>query len=152
MGGIGGIVILWVIFFQVLRLRLRVDKDETAFPALHHLEPAWNSVEPVPSLKKKAMLMRPTNFTGNRFHFLSHLFFYDNRGTPSSDDFTSCCFIRTDDDEQFFSDVPSSALIFLKSGHHFRQSSTEGVSPIPLGELSSERRPRFPSVFLDLLP
>jgi hypothetical protein len=80
MGGIGGIVILWIIFFQVLRLRLRVDKDETAFPALYHLKPAGNSIEPVPSLKKKAMLIRTTNFTRNRFHFLSHFFCKDHRG------------------------------------------------------------------------
>jgi hypothetical protein len=74
MRGIGGIIILWIIFFQVLRLRLRVDKDETAFPTLYHPKPAWNSIEPVPSLKKKAMLTRTTNFTRNRFHFLSHFF------------------------------------------------------------------------------
>jgi hypothetical protein len=80
MGGIGGIVILWIISFQVLRLRLRVDKDETAFPALYHLKAAGNSIEPVPSLKKKAMLIRTTNFTRNRFHFLSHFFCKDHRG------------------------------------------------------------------------
>jgi len=41
---IGSIVILGIIFFQHLRLRLRINKDETAFLALNHLEPAGDSI------------------------------------------------------------------------------------------------------------
>jgi hypothetical protein len=80
MGRFGSIVFLWIIFFQVLRLGLRVDKVETAFLALNNLKPAGNPKYPVPSLKKKLMLIGPTNFTGNCFHCLILLSSYDDQG------------------------------------------------------------------------
>jgi len=72
-GGLRNIVFLRVIPFQVLRLGLRVDKNETAFLALNDLKAARNSEYPVLSFKKKAMLVGPTNFASNRFHCLNHL-------------------------------------------------------------------------------
>jgi hypothetical protein len=73
MRGVGSIVIFWIIGLQGLQVRLWVDKDETASLASYNFKPARNSKYPVPSLKKKVMLMRPTYFTGNRFHCLSDL-------------------------------------------------------------------------------
>jgi len=87
MRGIRNIVIFWIIFFQLLRIGLGVDKNETTFLALDNVKPSRNSENTIPPLKKELMLMGPANFAGNLFHCLSHLLSHNEQGISTWDDF-----------------------------------------------------------------
>jgi hypothetical protein len=80
------IVIFWIILFQLLRIGLGIDKNETTFLALDDFKPPRNSKNTVPSLKKELMLMGPTNFAGNLSHCLSRLLSHNDRGISPEDD------------------------------------------------------------------
>jgi len=84
---IRNIVIFWIILFQLLRIGLGVNKNETTFPALDNVKSSWNSENTVPPLKKELMLMGPTNFTGYLFHCLSRLLSHNDRGISPEDEF-----------------------------------------------------------------
>jgi hypothetical protein len=63
--GLSGIVGPGVIIFQRLPFRLRINKEEATFLALNDGKNSGKPKDAIPTLKKKTMSMRSTNFTGD---------------------------------------------------------------------------------------
>jgi hypothetical protein len=57
MGRVGCIIDIRIKRLQILRVRLRVDENETTVSALDHVEFTGHPKDPVPSLKENSVII-----------------------------------------------------------------------------------------------